>query len=197
MNKRLALLPAALVAVSVFAQQPAPAQPKVSTLYARIDRRVAADPELARALSAAPKELAEVKWMVGRWSVLSRVFGEGQREERGESVTAWTVDGTWLKTEDSYGGKVADLGLLTFNSVSKRWIVLGVDKTGNAFRAAADGWRDGRLVFTIENAEIVGERVTLRQTVEKRSDREYRVLNEERLEDGEWAVIDEYVYTRK
>lgn len=171
--------------------------PKVSTLYARIDNRIAADPELAKALSGAPKELAEVQWMVGRWRVFSRVTSDGNREERGESVTTFAIDGRWLKTEDSYKGKVEDLGLMTFNAATKQWIVLAVDKTGNAVRAVGDGWKDGRLVLLAENVEIVGERVTLRQTVEKRSDREYRVLNEEQLEGGGWAVVDEYIYTRK
>ncbi|MBV9496203.1 MAG: hypothetical protein JOZ54_18285 [Acidobacteria bacterium] len=171
--------------------------PKVSTLYDRVGRRIAADLELAKALSAAPKELDEVKWMVGRWHILSRVFADGNREEHGESVTAFAIDGTWLKTEDSYQGKVADFGLLTFNPVSKQWIALGVDKTGNVVRAVGNGWKNGRLVLLAEDVEIVGERVTLRQTVEKRSDREYRILNEEKLTDGGWAVVDEYVYTRK
>jgi hypothetical protein len=52
-------------------------------------------------------------------------------------------------------------------------------------------------VLIAENADIIGERVTLRQTIEKRSPREYRVLNEEQLPDGTWAAIDEYVYPKR
>lgn len=72
-----------------------------------------------------------------------------------------------------------------------------LDSTGNAIRATARAWENNRLVFTTENAVILGERITLRQTVEKRSDTEYRVLNEEKLANGGWAKLDEYVYVKR
>ena len=43
----------------------------------------------------------------------------------------------------------------------------------------------------------LGERVVLRQTLEKRSDREYRLLNEELLPNGGWRAVDEYVYVKR
>jgi hypothetical protein len=37
----------------------------------------------------------------------------------------------------------------------------------------------------------------LRQVLEKVSDREYTIRNEERLASGSWALVDEYVYRKQ
>jgi len=170
----------------------------VSSLYARIEAKLAQRPELAASLGQAPPELKELRWMLGRWSVRSRVFAQGDAfEESGESVVEEILGGTWLQIRDSREGEVADLGFLSFNPVTRQWIAVGFDRTGNAVTSVATQWDGRRLSFVAKEAVIVGERVVLRQTLEKVSDREYRILNEEQLANGTWARIDEYVYLRR
>jgi hypothetical protein len=173
---------------------------RVSTLYDRVAARLAADPKLAQSLGEPTSELRAARWMVGTWDVTSRVFATPQTPERtdkGRAVVTEILGGTWLQLADSYDGREQDRGFLTYNAPMKRWISIGIDKTGNGVTAIAEKWEGNRLAFIAESVDIVGERVTLRQTIEKRSDREYRLLNEERLSDGTWAAVDEYVYTKR
>jgi hypothetical protein len=170
------------------------------SLYERVAAKLSANPALAEAIGKPSPELQAARWLAGRWNVTARVFatpGNPERVDRGQSTVEEVLGGTWLQFRDTYDGKVQDLSFLTCNPVTRRWISMTVDHTGNAVAATADGWRDGRLVFVTRNAEILGEPVVLRQTFEKRSAREYRVLNEEQLSDGSWVAVDEYLYRKE
>lgn len=189
----LVLLLALLFAPASFA---ATAEP---TLYDRVAAQLEARPELAAALGKASPEFERARWMIGRWNVTARVFATPrapERIERGESVVSEALGGTWLELDDRYDGRVQDQGFLTFNPLAERWTSIGMDKVGNAIISIASKWEGDRIVFLAPDAEILGQRVVLRQTIEKRSNDEYRVLNEERLPSGAWAALDEYVYTR-
>ncbi|HEU4887957.1 MAG TPA: DUF1579 family protein [Thermoanaerobaculia bacterium] len=171
---------------------------RVSTLYQRVTARLEAEPELARVVGLPTPQIQEARWLLGRWAITARVFSSDGSDsiDRGEGTVEPILGGTWLQLRDRYSGEPEDLGFLTYNAATKRWMAIGIDKSGNAITAIGERWEGNRLVLIAENADIIGERVTLRQTIEKRSPREYRVLNEERLPDGTWAAIDEYVYTK-
>jgi hypothetical protein len=170
-----------------------------STLYDRVDARLKREPAVAEALGKPPQQLERVSWMVGRWKVAVRIAGETEVKEsnRGESVVQPVIGGTWLEIRDSYEGGEQDVGYLTFNIVTKEWITLAIDRTGNAVTLRTKGWDGNRLTFVAEDVIIVGERVPLRQVLEKVSDREYTIRNEERLASGSWALVDEYVYRKQ
>lgn len=170
------------------------------TLYERIDAKLAAQPELAKALAAPPGELRSVDWMIGTWNVTARVFATPktpERVDRGRSRVEKILDGTWLSFRDTYPSGTQDLGFLTFNPITKSWVAVNLDSAGNTIRMTSPRWDGDRLVFLIENAEILGESITLRQTIEKQGRTRYRVLNEEKLANGEWAALDEYVYVKR
>lgn len=200
MRDRILLVALALGAL-MFAHAESAQKPlRVSTLYERIAAKMERNPELAEAVGNPSTELGRAAWMIGRWKVTSRIFANGVKtepEDHGESTVEAVLGGTWFQIRDTYEGKPQDHGFLTFNVATKEWIAIGIDKTGNAITSKARGWDGNRLLLVAENAEILGERVVLRQTLEKKSDREYRILNEERLPSGEWAVIDEYVYRKQ
>lgn len=194
MNRYSAVLLLALLHVS--ASLAASAEP---TLYDRVAAQLEARPDLAAALGKPSPEFERARWMVGRWSVTARVFATPrapERIERGESVVTETLGGTWLQFHDSYDGRVQDQGFLAFNPASSRWTSIGMDKVGNAVVSIAATWDGDRIVFLASDAEILGQRVVLRQTIEKQSNDAYRLLNEERLPSGAWVALDEYVYTR-
>ena len=169
----------------------------ISTLYERVEKRLVAQPELAQLVGQPTPELQDARWLVGKWNVTARIFSAPENVDRGEGTVTPILGGTWLQLQDRYSGHPEDLGFLTYKAVTKQWISIGIDKHGNAITAIGERWEGNRLELIAERADIIGERVTLRQTIEKRSPREYRVLNEERLPDGTWAAIDEYLYTKK
>jgi hypothetical protein len=129
--------------------------------------------------------------------VTSRVFAESDEfTSRGTSSVEPILGGTWLQVRDSYEGETQDVGFLSFNPATKEWVAVGIDRTGNAITSKGARWENNRLVLLAGEVQIVGERVVLRQTLTKVSEREYRILNEEQLDDGAWARIDEYVYRK-
>jgi hypothetical protein len=197
---RARLISAALVFVLVLSVGAAEKRPRISTLYDRIAAKMTQNPALAEAVGSPSPELRSAAWLVGRWNVTARVFADGaepKEADHGQSTVEEILGGTWLQIRDTYEGQPEDLGFLTFNVATKNWIAIGIDKSGNAVTSKAKAWDGNRLALLAEDADILGEHVALRQTLEKHSDREYTILNEERLSNGEWAVIDEYVYRKQ
>lgn len=176
-----------------------PRSDRSGTLYERVAAKLSANPELAERLGRPPAELEQLAWLVGRWRVTAHVFATAhtpERTEEGEAVVERVLDGAWLSLRDTYPGGTQDQGFLTYNVATRRWTSLSIDSTGNAIVATSAGWSADRMVYVAPDVEILGERVTLRQTLERRSDTEYRVLNEERLRTGKWQALDEYVYVK-
>jgi hypothetical protein len=171
-----------------------------ATLYERIETLLKKDPALAARLSRAPAELEKVLWMVGTWEITSLVFATRTTPERisaGTSVVAPVLDGTWLSITDSYASSVEDIGYLGYEADTGRWVTLSLGSTSFVYISYAAGWRENKLEFRGPPVHLLGMDVTLRQTLQKRSDREYRVLNEELLANGRWVAVDEYVYRKK
>jgi hypothetical protein len=160
-------------------------------LYERVEARLKADPALAEQLGKPTPEIKSLSWMVGTWDVTATVQAGSAAtgtSDKGQSVIAFALDGTWIEARDTYPGGGQDVGYVTYNPVVKQWIALGIDGAGNAVTTMATGWTGNRLVFTGE-VTIVGERVTLRQTIEKLNDAAYNVINEQKMADGSWLVL--------
>jgi hypothetical protein len=168
------------------------------SLYDRVDARLARDPKLAATFGKPAPEMASLAFMLGDWDVTTTVFATAKRKasvSHGRSHIAPKLGGVWLAQTDSYDGVEQDQTWTTFNPVIRRFVSASVDVTGNSVRTEAAGWRGNRLVFE-GTVEIVGERVTLRQTMTRRSDHQFAVFNEERSASGKWVPLDEYVLTR-
>jgi hypothetical protein len=169
------------------------------TLYEKVAANAARDPDFLKRLNAPPKEMEQVRWLVGVWEISGRAFATRTTPERagasGQSVAQIVMNGRWLSYVDSYPDSTEQT-FLGYDPFTKEWVSQSIGSSGYAFTArTSDDWRDGRLVFT-SVVDIFGIKTRLRQTMEKRSDREYRLLNEERLPDGEWVAVDEYVYRK-
>jgi hypothetical protein len=157
-------------------------------------------PSLAQQIEKPPLELTEVSWMTGNWDITARIFATATTPERvsqgvGEVLPA--LGGRWLRVTDRYPDGGVDEGYLTYNGSTKKWTNVTLDAGGNAFISTSEGWQGNRIVFVTPEIEIVGEKATLRQTIERRSDTEYHLLNEERLPDGRWVALDEYTYRKR
>lgn len=183
--------------------QSSPARPPhtVTSFYERVAAKLAANPALAQQIGKPSAELTELQWMTGTWEITARVFATETTPEqisKGHGVVQSVLNGTWLSFADSYSADApSDQGFLTYNPISKKWISLTLDDSGTAGVMTATRWENNRLVFQGPPLELLGETVTLRQTLEKRSNTEYRILNEEQLPTGKWVPLDEYIYRKK
>jgi hypothetical protein len=169
------------------------------SLYERVAARLADRPDLAT-LGQPPAELEQVAWMHGSWTIEATVFAtpsSPERTDHGSVLVSRVVGGCWLQLAYSYPTGTQDLGFMTYNRVTRRWTSVGLDSTGNAAVVTAAAWEGNRLVFETPALEIVGERVHIRQTIEKLSPDEFVLRNEERLPDGTWRALDQYRYRRQ
>lgn len=170
------------------------------SLYERIHARMEKAPKLAEKVSTAAPELQQVLWMVGKWEVTARVFATATTPEqisKGQSEVRLAIGGRWLIVSDTYSDEGADESYLTFNRFTEKWTSITLSTSGDAVTATSDRWQENRLVFLASEIVILGERVTLRQTLERRSDTEYHILNEEKLPNGKWQAVDEYTYRKQ
>jgi hypothetical protein len=178
----------------------APAGPPPPSLYERIAARLARDPALAQRLESPPPELERMSWMLGSWDVTAHVFATATTPERvsqGQSEVRLSLGNHWYQITDTYPDGGMDEGFLTYNPATKQWTSVLVDVSGNAVISTARGWLDNRIVFLTPEIEILGEKATLQQTIERRGPTEYHVLNEEKLPDGRWVPLDEYTYRKR
>ncbi|HEX2590706.1 MAG TPA: DUF1579 family protein [Rhizomicrobium sp.] len=155
------------------------AQAAEPSLYDRVDAKLARDPKLAAQLGKPALEMKSLAFMVGDWDVTTTVFATAKRKasvSHGKSHIAQRLGGVWLAQSDTYDGAEQDQTWTTFNPVIRRFVSMSIDVTGNSVRTDAAGWRGNRLVYE-GTVEIVGERVTLRQTMTRRSDHEFALLN--------------------
>ena len=184
---------AALVAVFVLAAcaYHPPAQP---SFYERVAAKVAAHPELA-ALDQQPQELHAIDWLIGTWDVEATVFATPTTPERldhGIAVISPAVGGTWQQYVGTYPHGTQDLGFSTYDRVTRRWVNVSIDSGGTAIVTTSPQWDRFEKVV-----EIFGEKAHLRQTIERRGDTEFVVLNEEQMPSGEWRRLDQYRHRKR
>lgn len=198
---RLAALLLPLACPITFRAMPAHASPvppprQPTDIYARVETKLARDPQLAARIGQPPVELSRFAWMAGTWQVEARaVAGSGNAaREYGSSIVRPIVGGAWIEIADHYPDGSQDIGYLTYNSATRRWVSVALDSMGNANATFASGWDGDRIAFEGDVA-ILGLFAHLRQTLTKLSDSEYIVVNEE-LVGGEWRTLDEYHYRK-
>lgn len=174
--------------------------PAPPALYERVEAKLATHPHRDE-LGRPPAELREVEWMLGEWTIETTVFADvpSATDSRplGSTIISRVLNDCWLQMDDRYPDGGRDLGFLTFNVITQRWVSIGLDGYGNAVQTTAERWQDGRAVFEAAAAEIIGEKVHLRQTIEKISPDEFLITNAEYLADGTWRKLDEYRYRRR
>jgi hypothetical protein len=182
-----------LALLAVLLPTPAFAQAE-SDLYARIDQRLAAAPEMAARIGRPAAEMAQLDWVIGEWDVVTTVDGR-DGAEHGTSVVTPAFGGIWLEVRDTYPQGVQDISYIGYSAANARWTTLSIDSLGNANSASSAGWQGDHMVFEGDFL-ILGVKAHLRQTVTRVDPDEYRVDNEELLGTA-WKHLDSYRYTRK
>jgi len=169
------------------------APPVLVDLYTRLESKLAANPGLANALGKPAPQMAQVAWMLGRWEVVAERAGRPPGPP-GVSLVRPALGGVWLEIREAYPNGVQDIGFLGFDPATQRWISLSLDSLVNGNKAVARAWTDNTLTFD-GRMVIVGEAARLRQVIEKVSDAEYTLTNQEQV-DGGWRILDRYRYRK-
>jgi hypothetical protein len=172
--------------------------PALPTFYERVASKLAADPALAAAQHGQTPQMLKVQWLVGTWRVESHVFATATTPERksaGTSTVRAMMDGAWLQITGDYADGTHGLDYLAFDATAQRWVSVSLGYAGTALVDYASDWVDNRIEFEAHHARLMGVDVELRQTIEKRSDKDYHVLNEEKL-GKKWVKLDEYTFAK-
>lgn len=167
------------------------------SLYERVDASLSARTDL-EALGQPAPQMKQVEWMLGSWNIEAQVFATPTTPahvDHGTAQISVVNGGTWLQMADAYPQGTQDLGFLTYNLVTRRWVSVALDSTGNSVVTTGPAWEDDRLVLSAA-VEIVGISAMLRQTVTRAGPDRFSVLNEEQLPSGRWIKLDEYRYQR-
>jgi hypothetical protein len=185
--KTVTVIALALLATPAFA---------TPNLYDRVDQKIAATPAIRASLGMPAPQMRDVDWMVGKWEIVAQADGTDPAKpaDKGSSTVTKTLGGVWLEIRDNYPNGTTDIGYLTYNVATGQWVSLSFDALANATRTVATGWNNGRASFE-GDAVIVGVPARLQQVIERVSDGEYRVTNQE-WRDGGWQKLDSYRYRR-
>jgi len=165
-------------------------------LYDRVSATLAKRTDLTE-LGKPAAEMRQVSWMLGTWQIEASVAADAEKKvDRGTSVVASVLGGVWLQSTDSYPSGTQDMGLLTYNRVTRQWVSTSIDSNGNAITAYAKSWDGERIVFLAENIKVMGEPATLRQVITRHGRDEFEIVNSERTGEATWTVLDRYVFRR-
>jgi hypothetical protein len=172
--------------------------PTLPTFYERVASKFAADPALAAVAHGPTPQMQKIQWLVGTWRVEAHVFATATTPERksvGTSTVRPMLDGAWLEITGDYADGTHDLNYIAYDASAQRWVSIWLGYTGSALVDYASDWTNDQLEFIAHRARLMGVDVDLRQIVEKRSDTEYHVRNDEKL-GKKWVKLDEYTFTK-
>jgi hypothetical protein len=187
-----------LTATTLAGHKTADVPPSGPTFYERVASKLAADPALAAASRSPAAQMQKLRWLIGSWRVEAHVFATATTPERtvaGTSTVTPMLDGTWLQITGDYPDGTHDLDYLGYDVVAQRWVSISLGYAGSNLVDYAGDWNEDKLEFSAHHARLLGVDVELRQIVEKRSDNEYTVRNDERL-GKKWVRLDEYTFSK-
>jgi hypothetical protein len=134
-----------------------------------------------------------LRWIAGEWDSINTVPATRHNPayaETGTGVLTLCEKENWI----CRGREGTQKPHITFDPFSKQYMYVLTEGAYCVLRSP--GWQDQRLVFT-GHMTMIGVDCEWRTTLTKRSAAEFHYLNEEQLPGGEWALIDEWLFTRK
>ena len=180
------------------AHKTAEGPPSGPTFYERVADKLASDPALAAAAKGPAPQMQKLQWLIGDWRVEAHVFATATTPERkriGTSKVQPMLDGAWLQITADYADGTHDLDYVGYDVSMQRWTSFSLGYAGSNLTTFASDWVDDKIEFSAHRARVMGVDVELRQIIEKRSDTEYRVRNDERL-GKKWVRLDEYTFIK-
>ncbi|GAC1548938.1 MAG: hypothetical protein NVS3B16_22320 [Vulcanimicrobiaceae bacterium] len=168
--------------------------PPDKSFYERISLLRAIDSKFGSRLGERASEMDAIAWMQGTWSGRAHVFATpSTREQPYKPVhdDKYAIERNTLYDLNAEGERSPSI---VFEPLAGAWYFFSHSPHPGLLRAP--GWRNGRITFEGAIA-IAGLSTHMRQTITKRSDRAYHLLNEEILADGRVVALDEYEYEKK
>jgi hypothetical protein len=140
------------------------------------------------------RKMAEFSWLAGEWSSENRVRATPTTPAYTDTYvyTYRFCDDDSRITVSGPGGK--DRPYLTYDPFSERYMMTFTDVIYGVLQAS--NWSGDSIVFEGPLTSL-GADCHLRQTLSKRGDDEFHLLNEERLADGSFVITDEFDCRRK
>lgn len=149
-------------------------------------------------------ELDKVKYFAGSWSCSGDApaspFGPAHKTQ-GSTVMKLDLDGFWytgMVTETktpSNPRPVKGMMHVGYDQSAKQYVMVWVDNFGSWASETSPGWQGETLVFSGEQ-KVMGEKATARDTLVRKSDREYTHKFELEMK-GKWNTIVEETCRRK
>ena len=139
------------------------------------------------------EKMLSFAWMAGTWSTVNTVRATSTTsayEDTYEYTYEMEEDGARLIAVRTGGKKFP---YLTFDAFRGRWMMTFTEVIYGVLQAKE--WVQSQIVFT-GPLTMLGVDCELRQTLTKRSENDFHILNEERLPDNTWSMVDELMFTR-
>ena len=147
----------------------------------------------------APEIEAAYKWMAGNWKCTGKAFMTPFAPEHATTTTFAVkadLDGFWYHAEFAEKKSKAvpnpprATGFFGWDASKKKLVSYFVGNTGVAIAQFSDGWKDDSLVFS-GPMEAMGQKMTLRDSVTKKGDKEMVHVVEVSGKPGEWTKVAE------
>ena len=140
-------------------------------------------------------EMERFRWIVGDWNYENHVpatrVSPGYSDIGRCSFSLCEKSG-WICIVEPDGGNVRNI---TYDPLSHQWIYL-VTRGSYGLLRSSEGWVRDRIVFS-GSMTMVGINCEWRMTWTKQHQDSFGFMNEELLDDGSWAYIDEWRFTRR
>lgn len=138
------------------------------------------------------EQMQRMLWLEGEWVAVNRVPATAMNPSyEDHQVYRYRSNGDWICLVTRAGEQRPHI---TYDAFSRQFMYVLSEGAFGVLRSP--GWEDNRIVFTGEMT-MIGVNCVLRQTWTKENDDAFSSVNEERLEDGRWSVVDEWEFRRR
>jgi len=139
-------------------------------------------------------EMEKFRWIEGEWNTENRVPAtrlSPAYSDFSRGTYRICERNNWICLVDRNG---LERRHITFDPFSGQWIYVLLEGAYGIMRSP--GW-DGNHIAFEGLVTMIGVECVMRQAWTKASDDEFRFVNEEKLPDGTWGYVDEWICTRK
>lgn len=140
------------------------------------------------------KEMEKFCWLAGEWSYENHVPAGRLHPayiDIGCSRFSMTENNSWICTVAPDGSETPHI---TFDPFSEQWIYVLLRGSYGILRSR-EGWRGEKIVFS-GLMTMIGIDTHWRMTWTKTGNHRFMFTNEEHLENGSWAFIDDWRFRR-
>jgi len=140
-------------------------------------------------------ELEKFRWIEGEWDYENAVPAtpvSPAYTDIGSARFSFNDKTNWICMVAPDGAETPNI---TFDPMGRQWIYLLIKGSYGILRSA-EGWKAGTIAFT-GLMTMIGINTEWRLTLTRTGAHRFSFVNEERIQDGSWAYIDQWQFQRK